>query len=178
VAEAVGDRWLIAQVLHLLGLAAHIAAEYATARAYYEQSLALRRALGDLEGIARSTHFLGLVAYRESDFAAARALYRNALTVHRELNHPQGLLILLGEFTALAAALQQPARAARLAGASAMVSASSQVVAIPLAEAVLQEGVEQARRALGEAAFAAAWAEGRALSLEEAIEEALRVGTD
>jgi hypothetical protein len=59
-----------------------------------------------------------------------------------------------------------------------MVSASSQVVAIPLAEAVLQEGVEQARRALGEAAFAAAWAEGRALSLEEAIEEALRVGTD
>lgn len=177
VAEAVGDRWLIARVFHLLGLAAHIAANYPTARGYHERSLALRRTLGDLEGIALSTHFLGLVAYRAGDFPAARARYRDALLGFRELNSPTLVLVMLCEFTGLAAALQQPERAARLAGTCAMVSESSQVLAIPLTDTVLQEGLEQAKRALGAAAFAAAWAEGRALSLEEAVEEALAVGT-
>jgi DNA-binding NarL/FixJ family response regulator len=43
---------------------------------------------------------------------------------------------------------------------------------IPLFEPVLDEGLARAREVLGEAGYAAAWAEGRALSLEDAIAEA------
>jgi predicted ATPase/class 3 adenylate cyclase len=173
IAEAVGDRWLIAWALHLLGLAAHIAANYPAARAYYEQSLAIRRELGHLEGIGVLLTLMGMVAYREGDLEATRVLYRDALAVYQELGGGWLLSIALPQFASLAAAQQQPERAARLAGAYAAMTQRSHTSTIPMIEALLQEGLETARRMLGEAAFTAAWEAGRALSPEEAIAEAL-----
>jgi DNA-binding NarL/FixJ family response regulator len=43
---------------------------------------------------------------------------------------------------------------------------------IPLADALLTEGLEMARQALDAGDYAAAWAEGRAMSIESALSEA------
>jgi hypothetical protein len=45
----------------------------------------------------------------------------------------------------------------------------------PIAEEIRERTLDEARAKLSEAAFAAAWAEGEALSLEEAAERASRV---
>jgi non-specific serine/threonine protein kinase len=172
-AEASGDDGLIAWALHLLGLAAHIAADYAAAQAYYDRSLQIRQRLGYQEGISILHHLLGIAAFREGDLVQAHARYREALAINRDLGSPWHVLVLLADFSSLAAAQGQPERAVRLAGAAQAMSEWYQAPPIPLTEALLAEGLALARPALGEAGYAAAWAEGRALSLEQSIAEAL-----
>jgi hypothetical protein len=79
----------------------------------------------------------------------------------------------LEDYAGLAARQQQWERAARLLGAAEGVCAKIGA-APPLAEREEYErAVRGAHAALGEAAFAAAWAEGRAMSLEQAMGAAL-----
>ena len=178
LARDLGDDWLVAWALHLLGLAAHIAGDFPTARARYEQSLALRRELGHQDGIGILLELLGTVAYREGDFDTARARYVDAVTLQRELGSPWHLNILVACFASLAAAQRQPERAVRLAGASSVLNESYHMLPIPMVEAALQGGLEVARQALGEVAYAGAWAEGRALSLQQAVAYALEEAGD
>jgi hypothetical protein len=67
-------------------------------------------------------------------------------------------------------------RAVRLFGAAAAVRAPE---GYPCLEPALAEAAaNRARLALGEEAFAAAWAAGRALSLAEAVAEALALANE
>jgi DNA-binding NarL/FixJ family response regulator len=78
-------------------------------------------------------------------------------------------------FAALAATGGQPERAVRLASATEAFSEVVHVTPIPLAETLLQEAIAGAQRALAEAAYRAAWVEGAAMSLDDAVAEALAV---
>ena len=118
---------------------------------------------------------MGLVAYRQRDYASAHALTREGLIGWRELGASWTVHNGLATFAALAATRGQPERAVRLAGATEAFGESVHVNPIPLAETVLNEAVAMARASLGEAAYQAAWAEGRAMSLDEAVAEALAV---
>jgi non-specific serine/threonine protein kinase len=175
VAEALGDGWLVAWALQLLGLAAYIEADDATARAHYERSLAIRRELGFEEGIGVLLCLLGLVAVREGDLAEALALHREALITVHGLLGPWGLCMPLAGVSRIAAGRGQPARAARLGAAARALSESYHTPLIPLFEPPLAEGLDLARQALGQAAYAQALGEGRAMSLDQAIAEALAV---
>jgi ATP/maltotriose-dependent transcriptional regulator MalT len=115
-----------------------------------------------------------LVAYREGDLPAAIALNRDALAAFDAIGGIWQPVASLAVF-AILAAQQQPERAARLAGAYAALSERLHTPQIPLIEAMFTEELTKARAAFGEAAFAAAWAEGRALSLEQATAEMLAV---
>ncbi|MCA1645524.1 MAG: tetratricopeptide repeat protein [Chloroflexi bacterium] len=174
-AEEVGDLWLIAWALHLLGLAAYIAADYPTARTYYSRSLEIRRELGYQEGIGILLMLLGVVAVRLGDLGRAYELYREGVVVAQDVHGPWGLRMPLAGFAHIAALQGEPRRAVRLGGAAATQTESSSTPLIPLFEALLAEGLEMARRALGEEAYAAAWAEGRLLSVEDAVAEALSI---
>src|SRR5579871_6424352 len=69
----------------------HTGRDYATARALYEESLAIRRELGDKNGIADSLSNLGEMAKEQGDYAAARALYEESLAIRRELGDKYGI---------------------------------------------------------------------------------------
>jgi len=175
VAEELGDDWLIAWALHLLGLAAYITGEYAAARAYYAQSLEIREKIGYQEGIAILLHLLGIAAFREGDYVQALERFRETLATIRQLQARWHLGQVFAVFSGLAAAQSQPERAVRLAGATAVLVESYHTPPIPIAEALLTEGLERARGELDEAAYATAWEHGRRMSLEESIAEALEV---
>ena len=145
-AEEVGDPWLIAWALHLLGLAAYIAADYPTARAYYSRSLAIRRELGYQEGIGILLMLLGVVAVRLGDFDRAHQLYRGRRGGRPGRPRPVGPAHALAGFAHLAAAQADPRRAVRLGGAAAAQTESSSTPLIPLFEALLTEGLEMARQ--------------------------------
>ena len=72
-----------------------------------------------------------------------------------------------------AASLDALRWAVRLAGASAALRESWQTPLIPLIESVMNEGLERARQVLDPALYAAAWAEGQAMSLDKSLAEAL-----
>ncbi|HLI25685.1 MAG TPA: LuxR C-terminal-related transcriptional regulator [Chloroflexota bacterium] len=175
MAEGVADPWLIAWPLHLLGIAAHIEGNYPMARAYYERSLAIRRELGYQEGIGVLLGLLGMVALREGELRRAHARLQEALTVMQTVVGPWGLAPLLASFARLAAALGQPIRAVRLGALATAVSESNHTLLIPFSEALLREALHVARQRLGPAAYAVAWTEGAAMSLDQAIAEALAV---
>jgi hypothetical protein len=76
----------------------------------------------------------------------------------------------LGSAAALGGA---PERAARLWGAAERLREAIGCRPAPAARATYERALAAARAQLGEEAFAAAWAAGGALTLEQAIDEAL-----
>ena len=80
-----------AKALSGAGSLAHYQGDYRAARAFHEESLALRRELGDRSGIAASLNNLGNVAYLEGDYSLARARYEESLAIRRQLGDRSGI---------------------------------------------------------------------------------------
>jgi predicted ATPase len=78
------------RLLTAAGTLAHNQGDYAAARSFYEESLALSRARGDEATVAGTLNDLGWVAWRQGDYAAARALSEEALALHRRLGDRRG----------------------------------------------------------------------------------------
>jgi hypothetical protein len=74
---------------------------------------------------------------------------------------------------AVAVAQAQRERAARLFGTAEELRAAMGALLPPAERAEHDRAAAAIRTALGAAAFAAAWAEGRAMSLDEAVADAL-----
>jgi predicted ATPase len=173
IARELGDPRNIAYSLSNLGNVAFAQGEYETACARHEESLAIWRELDDREGIAYSLCNLGTVLGSQGNCPAARARLAESLAMFQALGQPSGLLAALKGFAGLAAAEGQQELAARLLGAADGLRAGKGTPR-PAAGGTGDERVVAAVRAgLGEEAFAAAWAAGRAMSLEEAVAEAL-----
>jgi predicted ATPase/DNA-binding CsgD family transcriptional regulator len=160
-----------------LGVVAFGRRDDEVAYAHGEAALAIYRGVGDRLGVAVGTaaalNCLGLVATARGDAARAGAHLRAALEQRAALGDRWGVADSLASLAALAAASRQPERAARLFGAA---EAMREAIAVPLAlpeRAVFEAAIARARAGLPEVAFAAAWAAGRALSLEDAVGEAL-----
>jgi hypothetical protein len=78
----------------------------------------------------------------------------------------------------VAAGQGQPERVLCLAGASARLRDGTSAEPSQIEQAELESVLAPIRHELGEAAVAAAWAEGQAMTLEEAIEYALEEGAN
>jgi non-specific serine/threonine protein kinase len=163
-----GDKGGIAWSLGRLAWAAYGQGDHGAARALHEESLAIFRELGDKTGIAYSLLGLGDLARAQGDCGAARALIQESLAIFRALADKAAIVIDLEGLAAVAAAQAQSERAACLFGAA---EALRELLGAPLPPADRAEhdrSVAAAGTALGEAAFATAWAEGRAMSWDEA----------
>jgi non-specific serine/threonine protein kinase len=168
-----GDAWGISGTLNNLGGVAILTGEYADAETALEESLSLCRAIDDVEGIAHALGYLGMAALRQGDAGRAMALVGESLTHYATLGDRQGVAQCLADLAAVAAARDRSERAARLLGAAASLREAIALPPDPADRPALEATVAGTRMALGEAGFAAAWEAGRALSLDEAVAEAL-----
>jgi len=162
-----------AVVLNNLGLVAQRAGDPAGAQALHVESLALKRALGDTRGIAISLHNLGVVALVQGDIERAAPLFAESLTLKHGLGNMQGIAASLDGLAEVAGAGGQARRAARLLGAPAALRVAIKARPKQGPSAHYGRTVAGARAALGEETFVAAWAEGEAWPLEQAITDAL-----
>jgi len=116
---------------------------------------------------------LGYVRLQRGEVGAALRLLAESVATRRD--RLPSVLPFLRALGAVYLRLGEPARSARLWGASAALERTAhgrQIwFLIPLPD---EADVAAARAALGEAEFARAWAAGEAATLEEAITEALR----
>jgi hypothetical protein len=140
----------------------------------YDECVALFREVGLKPYLARALHGRGMVAYHQGDNQQARALLVQSLALFREIGQPYAIgwcfLGLAG--VAARAGSEGARRAARLLAADDVLNDPVHNYGPhPLAE--WEDIATTARAHLDEATFAAAWAAGRALSLEQAIAEAL-----
>jgi hypothetical protein len=116
---------------------------------------------------------LGAAACEEGDFARASACYREALAIERRLGSKSEISISLDGLSAVAAGRKAWERAARLAGAAEALRAAISYERLPVDVAARERTLALVREALGEAAFETAFAEGRRMSLDEALAVAL-----
>jgi predicted ATPase/DNA-binding SARP family transcriptional activator len=175
IRREVGDQFLVSWSLLALGHVARWQGDFATARSYYEESLAMQGAMGAKTGIAHSHANLGHLARLQTDYEAARSHYQQAIGLFQEVALRGGEIpMVLDGFAALAAAEGQAGRAARLFGAAeALRDALHSSSVAPVDRPDYERAVAAARSQLAEAAFAAAWAAGRAMPLDAAVTFAL-----
>ncbi|RDH75942.1 LuxR family transcriptional regulator [Mycolicibacterium moriokaense] len=114
------------------------------------------------------------VAMAEGEAEAAEEFARKALAHCAAVESYLSLADILECLAALAARTGSELPAARLLGASSAVRQRFGVVRFKVHDADYEASVTELRNSLGEDAFEAAWAEGAALSLEEAIAYARR----
>jgi tetratricopeptide (TPR) repeat protein len=174
--RALGDLWGTAASLNHLGNVAYMQGEYGRATALHEEALALQRALGDRRGIAGSLLSLGLVASMQGEYAGAATLIEEGLLLGRDIGARDLAADSLESLGWVAAARGQPQRAARLGGAAGALREALGAPLWPEQRAGHDRAVRAMRAALGEDAFTGAWAEGQALTLEQAIALALERG--
>jgi non-specific serine/threonine protein kinase len=163
-----------ARAINGAGALAYRQGDYPAARTFHEKSLEIRKELGDRGGIALSLQNLGSVALWQGDYAAARVLLKESVGICRELGDRKGIAMSLEWLAVAEAPLGQAIPAARLWGVAERLREEVGSPLPPNERPRYEQQVAAARVALGDdAAFAAAWAEGRATPLEQAIECAL-----
>jgi len=146
------------------------------ARELLERNLDDVRGLGLKDSEARALFALGELARTEGDAARASALHAHALRIYHEIGVAPGAVASLEALVGLDPAAEGYALSARLLAAADAIR-RAQGYARPAREASrYRADLAVIREALGEEVFAAAWAEGADLSLEDAVDEALRGG--
>jgi predicted ATPase/DNA-binding CsgD family transcriptional regulator/Tfp pilus assembly protein PilF len=169
-----GDRQRLAQSLNALGLVALRQGDYAGARSHFEVALSVARETGAEQYLADALAHLGTVALRMGDYQQSAALYQQSLALNRTLlGNRDGIAEDLAGLAEVASLLGQPGRAAWLFGVVEALREASSISLPPLRRAAYDRAVEGIRAHLDEAAFAQAWAEGRAMPLEQAIAQAV-----
>jgi predicted ATPase/class 3 adenylate cyclase len=167
--QEVGDRLHIAWSRYSLGRLAWTGGDNALAYAHYAGSAKLFRDAEFKPGLAAALCGLGKLACCQADFDAARMYLAESLITRRELGHPREIAESLEGFAALAAALGQAERAGRLLGAASFLREKVEQLLHPPERDDCDRIAATAQAQQGEVAFAAAWIEGRAMSLEQAI---------
>lgn len=169
-----GNRHWEAGNLHLLGHIAEHQGEYVAARSLYEQSLSIFRQIGVKEGAAWALLHLGRLSVKERNASEAAPVLRESLLLARQIQSKLLHLETLAAFAALAELQEQPQRSARLWGAEETLRKG---LGVPLSAREHEErevSLARLRALLGQDAFAAAFAEGQRMPLEEALEVALQ----
>ena len=168
-----GDKWGIAVCLMHLGDTPYLQGEYGRAAAMYEESLALFRELGFTINIAALLVGLGMVAYHQGDLGKATALLAESVSLSREIGAWRPTAAALEALSWVALARGEPRRATLIGGFVEALCGARSVPTDAFLQADHDRAVQAMREALGEEAFAATWAKGRTMPMEEAIALAL-----
>jgi tetratricopeptide (TPR) repeat protein len=168
VFRTVGDQIGRARVLLSLARMDAASGAYHIAASHQQERLAIERALHHKQGIAFTLLELANLASAQGDYATAAAHLAESLSLWRELGAHPWIAETLNRFAELAALQGRPKQAARLFGAAEAFSERAGLRTSPRTREV-----DAARAEIGAVAFAGAWASGRALSLEQAIAEAI-----
>jgi predicted ATPase/Tfp pilus assembly protein PilF len=174
IARQIGYETLTTTVLDNLGDVLLGLGDTPGALAAFSEALALQRSSGDVRGVALSLRGLGVAGLAARELERAEKLLFESLELTWRSPNLRDLTVAIDCVAALLAAQGDGARAAQLCGAA---SASRERIgaALNAFERAISEGAAAAARsALGEAAFASAWATGRGTPIERAAEELLQ----
>jgi tetratricopeptide (TPR) repeat protein len=169
------DQAGISMALNGLGELARLDGDYERASKSYHKAIDIARGAGNqlYETIALGN--LGYIAHQQGDYAQAEAILLQAMTNLLELENtrylPQGLAMLAGPV----AAQGYLEKAVRLLGASEALLESMGIMLQAGDQFEVERYVSAIQEQLDKKTFEAAWAEGRAMSLEQAISYAFEV---
>ncbi len=157
--------------LYNLAEAATTRGDYEEAQKLHEESLTLKRAQGDEWSIANSLMSLAILARLKGNGQRAINLIQEGLALFKKIGDRTNVAFCLLEFSAIAAMQGQSQVAVRL---YAVADLLLEDLGYPRDHADRTESehpLATARLRMGEVRFKAAWEMGRALTLDQAIEQ-------
>jgi non-specific serine/threonine protein kinase len=167
------DRLGIAWSLRNLAHVARLRGEHEQSCALYEESLAVGGALAPRSEVAGTLGYLGNALLRRGDLDRAQARFAESLGICVDIGHRRRLAYALEGLAGVSAARGAMERALRIAGAATALRERIGAPLWPAGLAALEQRLGPARQRLGPARAAECWAAGRALSLDDAVAEAM-----
>ncbi|HVC31031.1 MAG TPA: LuxR family transcriptional regulator [Steroidobacteraceae bacterium] len=166
--RATGEGLAIASLLGSLADVAQLEGDDLRLERLCTESLELQRKLPDRAGVARSLLGLARVALRRNDAGRAASLCAEALARSGAGTHKPGAALGLATLASVAESQGPPAMAARMAGAADALIEAAGFPPWPAERMEYERGLPL-RLELCER-FPADWAQGRTMSLAEAVE--------
>ena len=168
LARELDDPELTAKMLGILGVAAREEGDHAAAATFFEQACSLHRSVGSRFNLAISLQKVGMARIDSGQLRDAAAPLREALEILREFGNDFEISFVLEGFAVLIAA-DDPLGAARLLGKGDALREPSNARLERHEEHRVKRATASTRAQLDEAEWARAWAEGRRMSLDDAI---------
>jgi predicted ATPase len=171
----IGDDRGLARALWGMGLVLYEAGELEAAEAPLREALAMHRQQEDRFAVAWDLFVLGLVLIKLDRHGEARSLLEESLSILAEARDTSGIPLLLAGLSTISVVEGEPERAVRLAGAAAAIEAEHGGGLAAVNEA-MGEWESKRRATMSEEEYEHLWAEGQAMSLDEAVSYALQPG--
>jgi predicted ATPase/Flp pilus assembly protein TadD len=165
-------------VLYCLGELALAQKEYEQARHYFEKSYSLNRESGNVFSSFWSFVQLGYAFLRLGEIAQARMIFSESQRQFQEGNTPIGVVFALEGLASLATKEEQFPKAAQLFAWADATRPEIGDPRPPIEQANVDKDIAAIIEKMGEAAFVAAYAAGKGMTMEEAIALTTEVGGD
>jgi tetratricopeptide (TPR) repeat protein len=173
IARAGESGFDLAIVLANLGLAAHTQNDYAVARSVLRECIEICRNIGDNWLLSLPYRHLGYMELRDGNYEQATALFKEGLSALRDVKE-KWFIARSVETLAISSAMQGDyVRAARLFGAGETLREAVGASVQEFYRPDYDRGIVAAREGTDEAAWEEARAQGRAMTLDEAVSYAL-----
>jgi tetratricopeptide (TPR) repeat protein len=176
-----GDVPAIADVLLNIGHLAAMQQDFARARAAWEESADMFRSLGDKVGLCMALLNQAEALVRSGNDGPATTLCLEGLTLAAETNRVRSVISGLELAAVVLGRAGERSVSVRLLGAAAARRASIGLLVVETDHAFVTSYLDEARRVLGEGAYAADWQHGQRLPVGDAIaaaQTALRAATE
>ncbi len=172
-ARSHGDLRNVGSWQKALGGLAIIRGDQARAQRLFEESLTIHRGLDDAWGVSHSLSSLSFLALEAGDTQTARTLLSEALAIEREGGQQPRLATALEMSARLAAADGDPALAIRLHARAALLRERVRGLTFEVGWPDPTPNLDDLRARVGEGTFEEEWARGRAMTLIQAIDQAI-----
>jgi predicted ATPase len=172
----IGERWGLSNTLESNAAVALRQGSFERAQALLKEGLALQQEVNYPFGWVHVFNRLGRAVYdarAQADVDRETALLAECLALAQAVDHPWGMADSLRWLAEQVMAQGQPLRAARLLGAAEALREASGTPLPPYPFRSYERVLADLKSALGPASFDVAWAEGRAMTADQAIAYAL-----
>jgi predicted ATPase/transcriptional regulator with XRE-family HTH domain len=173
--QQLGDKHRAGQVLNALGEFSRLRGNYERAGKFYEEAIEIFREQRNRHPMATPFFNLAWVSLHRGDYRKARTLFEESLELCKEYGITIPIVHILSGFASVLGMTSKPEQAARLFSAvESLVESFGMAGRMnPSDQKELDHYLAIVRVQLDETTFAKAWAEGRAMTMEQAMEYGL-----
>ena len=169
-----GNRWMYAITLYGLGNIAIALKEFETARKKFNLAMQIMQELGSKRNVVMIRSDLAHILRHEGNYPEAISSYRGTIREWQKIGHRAAVAHQLECIAFICKALEQTGKALRLFGAAEALREKIEIDMTSQEREDYDKEVDDIKANMDKKEFASLWAEGRSMTMDEAIELAIQ----
>jgi predicted ATPase/class 3 adenylate cyclase len=168
-----GSRWTYGIAMYAFGNLASSIKDFETARKKFNIAMQTMQELGSKRNVLMIQSDLAHILRHEGKYPQAISAYHETIREWQRLGHRAAVAHQLESLAFIAKSLEQTEKSAQLLGAAEALRESIGIDMTPQEREEYEKEVADLKANMDEKAFSSHWAEGRSMTMEQAIELAL-----